>query len=145
MNSKMFMIYTAAEQVCQAIQFVTACSAYLLYTLPNKPIQGLTANCQFVIYIPYLKVTQNFCPLGLEKFRRVWVTSREPNLHRLTHHLHIWLSLLAWCQKMSTKNSRHCFDVTGHLPGAIFNNVSKTTKGHEESRIFSCQWVFKHS
>lgn len=65
------MIYTGAEQVCPEIQFVTLCSAHLLHTLPNKPMQGLTTSCQFVIYIPHLKVTQTFGSLGLEKCRRV--------------------------------------------------------------------------
>lgn len=69
MNSKLFMIYTAAEQVCPAIQFVTACSGYLLYTLPNKSIQGLTANCQFVIYIPSFKSYPNLWPTGPRKIQ----------------------------------------------------------------------------
>lgn len=145
MNSKRFMIYTGAgmtrNQICDPPTLLIYCTL----TLPNKPIQGPTANCSLLFISPHLKVTQTFGPLDLEKHRRVWVTSRELNSHRLTHHLHVWQCLLTWCQKMSHKEFMLLFDVTGHLPGVIFNNVSKTTKGHEESRIFSHQQVLKHS
>lgn len=69
MNSKLFMIYTGSEQVCPEIQFVTRCSPYLLHTLPNKPMQGLTANCQFVIYISSFKSYPNLLPTGPRKMQ----------------------------------------------------------------------------
>lgn len=118
-------------QISELIQAAALASVWTFSTtsqlcvLPARSLTNMhkdslpTANLLFIS--PHLKFTCAFRPLSLEKWRRVWVYSRKLNLHELTHHLHIWHHLLAWCQKMSQKEFMSLFWCNRTFTGCYFS------------------------